>query len=202
MLCCDVMNSVLCLASLIVPTQVPGSNSPIFLEDLDCTAMDTDILECDAFSATGIHSCNHSQDVSVKCTGMEFLLLFLMLMIITCSQILTNVKGGVGLVTKSVPTLLEALTVVAELGISCTVMGSDVWVCVMQRNFYYSIHITLIVVDVDECAENTHNCDVNASCSNTIGSFVCSCNSGYRGNGTFCDSKSPVKIMIPLVTSG
>ena len=31
-----------------------------------------------------------------------------------------------------------------------------------------------------------HNCDVNATCSNTDGSFVCTCNDGYQGNGTTC----------------
>ena len=31
-----------------------------------------------------------------------------------------------------------------------------------------------------------HNCDENASCSNTDGSFVCTCNDGYQGNGTTC----------------
>ncbi len=60
------------IASLITPTQVPGSNSPIFLEELDCTSTDTDILQCNAFSARGIHSCTHSQDVSVRCTGKDY----------------------------------------------------------------------------------------------------------------------------------
>ena len=32
----------------------------------------------------------------------------------------------------------------------------------------------------------THNCNMNATCSNTIGSFSCSCNSGYSGNGFAC----------------
>ncbi len=57
------------IASLIVPTRTPGSSSPIFLEELDCTPTDTDILQCNAFSARGLHSCSHSQDVSVRCTG-------------------------------------------------------------------------------------------------------------------------------------
>ena len=31
-----------------------------------------------------------------------------------------------------------------------------------------------------------NNCDANAECSNTIGSFSCSCNPGYTGDGTTC----------------
>lgn len=46
-----------------------GQNSPIFLEQLDCTSLDEDLLECNSFSTTGIHNCTHLQDISVMCTG-------------------------------------------------------------------------------------------------------------------------------------
>ena len=45
--------------------------------------------------------------------------------------------------------------------------------------------ITLIL-DVDECKSNRDNCDVNAECSNTEGSYKCLCNVGYSGNGFNC----------------
>ena len=52
-------------------TQPTGAdfNRPIFLEQLDCGSSDSDILQCNRFSSLGIHSCTHSQDVSVRCTG-------------------------------------------------------------------------------------------------------------------------------------
>ena len=40
--------------------------------------------------------------------------------------------------------------------------------------------------DIDECATDDHTCDVNADCSNTNGSFTCSCISGYSGDGMTC----------------
>ena len=41
--------------------------------------------------------------------------------------------------------------------------------------------------DIDECVTRTHDCIKEASCSNNIGSFSCSCNLGYFGNGTTCE---------------
>ena len=31
------------------------------------------------------------------------------------------------------------------------------------------------------------NCDENAQCINTVGSFNCSCNPGYSGDGITCN---------------
>lgn len=39
---------------------------------------------------------------------------------------------------------------------------------------------------VDECALGTHNCDVNAICTDTPGGFVCTCDEGFEGDGTVC----------------
>ena len=41
--------------------------------------------------------------------------------------------------------------------------------------------------DVDECLLGTASCDSNASCANIDGSFTCSCNSGFDGDGTTCN---------------
>ena len=38
-------------------------------------------------------------------------------------------------------------------------------------------------VDVDECSEHTHNCHGNATCTNTAGSYTCSCNRYFKGDG-------------------
>ena len=41
-------------------------------------------------------------------------------------------------------------------------------------------------VDIDECSERPHICHAYATCFNTIGSFSCSCNNGYTGDGVYC----------------
>ena len=47
--------------------------------------------------------------------------------------------------------------------------------------------VSFTVLDIDECASGTDNCDTNAVCVNTHGSFTCTCQSGYAGNGVNCD---------------
>ena len=44
--------------------------------------------------------------------------------------------------------------------------------------------------DIDECETSIHSCDVNAFCNNTIGSYICTCNPGYFGNGKSCLGKT------------
>ena len=43
--------------------------------------------------------------------------------------------------------------------------------------------------EIDECTSATDDCDTNAACTNTPGSFTCACNQGYTGNGITCSGK-------------
>ena len=43
-----------------------------------------------------------------------------------------------------------------------------------------------LFLDIDECGTNIDECAVEASCFNTNGSYNCSCNDGYSGNGKVC----------------
>ncbi len=47
----------------------------------------------------------------------------------------------------------------------------------------------ILLSDIDECTDNGHNCNANAVCNNTLGSFICICNGGYIGNGINCTGK-------------
>ena len=44
--------------------------------------------------------------------------------------------------------------------------------------------------DTDECLTNNGGCSADASCSNAVGSFTCTCKSGYTGDGFACSGKS------------
>lgn len=46
--------------------------------------------------------------------------------------------------------------------------------------------------DVDECTLYVDNCDANATCTDTIGSFQCACYSGHTGSGVTCSGKTSV----------
>ncbi|EDO25700.1 predicted protein, partial [Nematostella vectensis] len=41
--------------------------------------------------------------------------------------------------------------------------------------------------DIDECSDGTNTCaPIGSSCTNNAGSFTCSCNAGYAGDGETC----------------
>ena len=45
-------------------------------------------------------------------------------------------------------------------------------------------------VDVDECAENNGGCSPLANCTNSPGTYACTCLPGYIGDGVNCTGKS------------
>jgi len=57
----------------------------------------------------------------------------------------------------------------------------------MDYNGYTTLH-----VDINECENGDDNCNENANCTNTEGSFNCTCNLGYTGDGVICTSKLPL----------
>ena len=43
-----------------------------------------------------------------------------------------------------------------------------------------------VCIDTNECTNGTSQCSVNATCTNTPGSYTCTCNPGYSGTGWIC----------------
>nr|XP_058971268.1 uromodulin-like [Pocillopora verrucosa] len=48
------------------------------------------------------------------------------------------------------------------------------------------IYCDMVNEDMDECKFNISDCDVNANCTNTFGSYKCTCKVGYIGDGRSC----------------
>ena len=60
-------------------------------------------------------------------------------------------------------------------------------------NLIFLTRNTFIISDLDECKTHTDNCDVNADCKNTVGSYACMCKAGYTGDGRDCKGEKNKK---------
>ena len=54
------------------------------------------------------------------------------------------------------------------------------------------LYCTCIHADLNECEDGADSCDVNAECTNTDGSYTCSCTSGYSGDGFMCNGAANI----------
>ena len=64
--------------------------------------------------------------------------------------------------------------------------------CILPFRSYVFINWNrlIIISDKDECASREQNeCDPNALCTNTEGSYVCRCLRGYEGDGKTCEGR-------------
>ena len=68
-------------------------------------------------------------------------------------------------------------------------------IAVLTINFLYMF--SLSPLDVDECAVE-NECDSNALCTNTEGSYVCRCVRGYEGDGKYCIGITRVHLKLSL----
>ena len=91
-----------------------------------------------------------------------------------------------------VPTLWVATPVPARMvslamaGTALVIFHSILHSAVSKPNpygTYINAGTSLHIPDINECAKNTTVCDSRAICINTIGSFTCSCQVGYTGDG-------------------
>ena len=55
------------------------------------------------------------------------------------------------------------------------------------------------LADINECESNP--CDNSINCTNTPGSYVCNCSTGYKGNGTNCQGTISECIQFPTLPS-
>ena len=50
----------------------------------------------------------------------------------------------------------------------------------------HMITMSCLVVDIPECERGLDDCDPNANCINTFGSYDCNCKTGFIGDGFAC----------------
>ena len=73
-----------------------------------------------------------------------------------------------------------------ENGMNCS---GKIWIDFEQQLSDVDSVCTALHVDINECERDEDNCHENANCTNTEGSYTCSCNPGYTGDGVTCTSK-------------
>ena len=59
--------------------------------------------------------------------------------------------------------------------------------CMTTRSATIIQKLSFSLPDIDECEADL--CHQEASCMNTDGSYICTCNRGYFGNGLECSGK-------------
>ena len=68
------------------------------------------------------------------------------------------------------------------------IIAHTVWSLTLNNMTTFFINdlkiIIVIILDVDECRENRHNCSNLEECQNTVGGFHCNCKPGYQRNNT------------------
>ena len=91
-------------------------------------------------------------------------------------------------------TMLTALTqwedlTVSVLKDSLEMVSQIAQVCeyIQFYHYYFRYVYIFLLTDIDECATDQNNCTHN--CSDTIGSYICSCTQGYAlaADGFHCD---------------
>ena len=70
---------------------------------------------------------------------------------------------------------------------------------ILKYQTVYILRFIKFLADVDECMDQSHNCDFHAQCLNTEGSFKCWCNTGYNGNGTVCTGLTSFCCLKPFI---
>ena len=81
------------------------------------------------------------------------------------------------------------------------ILDSDAHTCNGEQSFVTTRAYSYCCVDVDECEEGTAECHTNATCTNTDGSYNCSCVYGYSGDGWNCTSRAYLRNVVCIFTS-
>ena len=69
------------------------------------------------------------------------------------------------------------------------------------RSVMLSANTILFYSDINECeSDSLNDCDENANCIDILGSYNCSCNLGYEGDGFNCTGYTTIRsVVVPFV---
>ncbi|CAH3188288.1 unnamed protein product [Porites lobata] len=59
-------------------------------------------------------------------------------------------------------------------------------------------HCNMETEDIDECTSSVRLCDVNATCTNNNGSYLCTCKIGFSGDGKTCNGRKRSDMSIAI----
>ena len=83
--------------------------------------------------------------------------------------------------------ILKTTTLQKRQALSKIVLSRTTLTRTITRQTFHIFTNFCVSTDIDECTANSHDCHLDATCSNTDGSFSCICNQGYSGDGKQCD---------------
>ena len=85
-----------------------------------------------------------------------------------------------------VPILLEVLNAPVGLALKEVAYFAEVNRSIYQCQPIFQTFSCISLSDINECARRLDTCSDFAVCTNTLGSFECTCFPGYRGDGQVC----------------
>ena len=61
---------------------------------------------------------------------------------------------------------------------------------------------SFFTADIDECSVDPSSCDENADCTNSDGSYSCTCKQGFTGDGAVCEGTYEFPEMVIMTSVG
>ncbi|PFX26091.1 Uromodulin [Stylophora pistillata] len=93
-----------------------------------------------------------------------------------------NIQAPLG----SIPELPALSCHEAKASEGKTAISGNYWLDPTGTGKSVLIYCDMANMDIDECSDDSHACDVSAMCTNTGGSHNCTCMEGYNGDGNSC----------------